>query len=89
MDYYAELEKRKQARLGEIGQLAYERYQLCKQVELNQKRIAEIDELITGKEVAAYEDDHAQRDFNTYLAIKESAITLEDINKGVEDASKI
>jgi hypothetical protein len=88
MDFYAELEKRKQTRLGEIGQLAYERFKLCKQQESIQKRIAEIDEMIAEREVAIREDDQAQRNFNTYLAIKEGAMTTEQladaIKKGAE-----
>lgn len=85
MDYYAELEKRKKTRLGEIGQLAYERYQLCKQLESIQKRIAEIDGLIAEKEAQIYEDDQSQRNFNTYLAIKEGAMTTEQLADAIKE----
>lgn len=89
MDYYAELEKRKQTRLGEIGQLAYEHYQLCKQQESIQKRIAEIDGLIAEKEMAIYEDDQAQRNFNTYLAIKEGAMTTRELADAIKEGAEI
>jgi len=34
--------------------------------------------------VAIYEDDQAQRNFNTYLAIKEHAVTLDQVKEAVE-----
>jgi len=89
MDFYAETEKRKQEYLSEIGQLSYERYGLSKQVESNQKRIAEIDGLIAEKEMAIYEDDQAQRNFNTYLAIKEHAVTLDQVKEAVESEGNL
>jgi len=88
MNFYAEQEKRKQKVLVEISQLVDEYYQLSHQVELSQKRIAEIDKLVAESEVRIHEIDQSQRNFNTYLAIKENAITLEDIKKGVGEAAK-
>ena len=88
MDFYAEEEKRKQKALTEIAQLVDEYYQLSHTVESCQKRIAEIDKLVAENEVRLLEIDQSQRNFNTYLAIKENAITLEDIKKGVEEAAK-
>lgn len=81
MDFYAEMEKRKQQHLGQIGQLSYERYDLTKKVESAQKRIAEIDTLIGEQEAMIAEADQAQRNFNTYLAVKESAVTLDQIKE--------
>jgi len=89
MDFFAETEKRKQKYLNEIGSLSYERYGLGKQVESNQKRIAEIDGLIAEKEMAIHEDDQAQRNFNTYLAIKEHAVTLDQIKEAVESGEDL
>jgi len=88
MDFYAEEEKRKQKASAEIAQLVDEHYQLSHQVESCQKRIAEIDKLVAEREARLFEIDQSQRNFNTYLAIKEKAVTLEDIKKGVEEAAK-
>ncbi|MBU2060133.1 MAG: hypothetical protein KKB38_20675 [Gammaproteobacteria bacterium] len=89
MDFYAEEEKRKQKCLAEIGQLVDEYYQLSHQVESNQKRLAEIDKLVAEREARIHELDQSQRNFNTYLAVKENALTMDDIKKGVADAGKI
>jgi len=89
MDFYAEMEKRKQKHIGEIGNISYERYGLSKQVESNQKRIAEIDGLIAEKEMAIFEDDQSQRNFNTYLAIKEGAVTLDQVKHAVESGENL
>jgi len=86
MDFYAEQEKRKQKALAEIAQLVDEYYQLSHQVESSQKRMAEIDKLVAEREARLYEIGQSQRNFNSYLAVKEGALTLDDIKKGVEDA---
>jgi len=89
MDFYAETEKRKQQHLGQIGQLSYERYDLSRKVEGAQKRIAEIDSLIAEQEAMIMEADQAQRNFNTYLAIKEGAVTLDQIKKAAESGEPL
>lgn len=81
MDFYAETEKGKQKHLGRIGQLSYERYDLSKKIEAAQIRIAEIDTLISKEEAGVAEADQAQRNFNTYLAVKEGAVTLDQIKE--------
>jgi len=88
MDFYAEEEKRKQKASTEIAQLVDEYYQLSHQVELYQKRIAEIDKLVAEREARLLGIDQSQRNFNTYLAVKEGAVTLDDIKKGVEAAKE-
>jgi len=88
MDLSAELENRKAKHREEMGQLLYEYYALSKQVESCQKRIAEIDKLVAEREVRLLEIDQSQRNFNTYLAVKENALTLDDIKKGVDEAAK-
>ena len=80
-------EKRKQKASAEIAQLVDEHYQLSHQVESCQKRIAEIDKLVAEREARLFEIDQSQRNFNTYLAVKEGSLTPEDIVKGVEDAA--
>ena len=88
MDFRAETEKRKDGHLNNIGGLAYEYFQLCRQVELNQKRIAEIDTLIAEQEARIAEDDQALRNFGTYLAVKENAVTLDQLKDGIEKAQE-
>ena len=88
MDFYAEQEKRKQKALVEIGKLVDEYYQVSHGIKIGEKRLEEIDKLIAEREVKVIEIDQSQRNFNTYLAVKEGALTLEDIKKGVEDAQK-
>jgi len=87
MDFYAEEEKRKQKVLAEIAQLVDEYYQLSHQVESCQKRIAEIDKLVVEREARLLEVDQAQRSFSSYLAVKENALTLDDVKRGVEEAA--
>lgn len=88
MDFYAEQEKRKQKALFEIAQLTDEYYQVSHQVESCQKRIAEIDKLVAEREAKLHEIDQSQRNFNSYLAVKENALTLDDIKKGVENCKE-
>ena len=89
MDFYAETEKGKQQHLGKIGQLSYERYDLSKKLESAQRRIAEIDTLIAEQEAMIAEADQAQRNFNTYLAVKEGALTLDQIKHAVESGENL
>ncbi len=89
MDFYAEEEKRKQKCLTEITQLVDEYYQLSHQVESCQKRIAEIDKLVAEREVRLSEIDQSQRNFNTYLAVKEGAVTLDQIKQAVENGEDL
>lgn len=89
MDFHDEQEKHKAKRLGEIGQLAYERFGLSVQIESNQRRIAEIDTMIAEREAVIQSYTQSQKDFNTYLSVKEDALTMDQIKKGVDDATKI
>ncbi len=84
MDFYAEAEKRKQRRFSEIGELAYKRQIAAKLIEDNQRLVEEFDIAISEREAAISEIDQSQRDFNTYLAVKEGALTLDDIKAGIE-----
>ena len=89
MDFHAETEKSKQQHLGKIGQLSYERYDLSKKLEGAQKRIAEIDTLIAEQEAMIAEADQAQKNFNTYLVVKEGAVTLDQIKQAVESGEDL
>lgn len=80
-----EIAKRQNKTLTEISQLTYERYQLCKEVESCQKRIAEIDEAIAVRDAKLVEGENARRDFDTYEAItKGQVVTLEQLAKAAE-----
>jgi len=89
MDYHKELQNRNERASGIISQLAYERYQICKTQEEEEKRIGEIDQLMGEQEMIIKATTQAQKDFNTYLAIKESAVTLEQVKEGIEEAGKL
>jgi len=89
MDFYAEQEKRKQKNLAEIAQLVDEYYQLSHQVESIQKRLAEIDELVAERESRIHELDQSQRNFNSYLAVKENAVTLDQVKRAVESGENL
>ena len=85
MDFYAETERRKQKFLDEIGELVYRRYVAEKAMEESQKVIADLDQEITKREAALREADQAQRNFNTYLAVKESALTTDQLAQAIRD----
>jgi len=88
VDFYAEQEKRKNKALTEIAQLIDEYYQLSHHVESSQKRMAEIDKLVAERDSRIKEIEQSQRNFDSYMAVKEGAVTLEDIKNGVEAAGK-
>ena len=88
MDFYAECEKRKEQRLGEIGQLSYQRYQAAVTMEAKRRQIEDLDFIIAGHEEAIGELERAQRNFNSYLAVKESAITTDQLAEGIRAAQE-
>lgn len=88
MDFYAETEKRKQKHLGTIGELAYRRYLACKAIEESERLIAELDQEIAEHESALREADQAQRNFNTYLAVKEAALTTDQLAQAIQNGNK-
>ena len=89
MDFYAEEQKRKLKALAEIAQLVDEYYQLSHQVESCQKRLAEIDKLVAEREARIMELDQSQRNFCTYLAIKEGAVTMDQVKAAVETGTNL
>ncbi len=88
MDFYAETEKRKEKYLGTMGELAYRRYRACKAIEDSEKLIAEVDQEIAKLEAALREADQAQRNFNTYLAVKEAALTTDQLAEAIKEGGK-
>jgi len=89
MNFYAEIEQRKQSKLIEITQLVDEYYQLSHQAKSIQKRLAEIDKLVEARENRILECEQSQRDFNSYLAVKEGGVTLEQLKKAVESGDSL
>lgn len=89
MDFYAETEKRKEKFLAQIGELSYRRYLACKTIEESEKLIGQIDQEIANKEAVLREADQAQRNFNTYLAIKEGAMTTDDLAQAIRDGGEL
>lgn len=79
MDFYAECEKQKQERFAAIGTLAYQRQQAAVQIKQLEADIEAMDRLIVGHEQAINELERAQRNFNTYLAVKEGALTTDQL----------
>lgn len=86
MDFYKEVDKRKVGCRVRLGELIGERYRLEREVESIQKRIAEIDKAIPQLDAVVAECERAQKDFNSYMAEREDAVTLDDIKSGVEAA---
>ena len=84
-----ELAKRREGYRSEMAGLAYERYVLCKQIDDAEERIIVIDRLIADDEVALRENDHARRDFDTYVAIQQSAVTMDDVLEAANTGSNL
>ena len=88
MDFYAEAEKRKQEHIVGLGELAYRHYIASKAIKDAESVIAELDVEIAKRETAMRELDQAQRNFNSYLAVKEAAMTTDDLAKAIHDGNK-
>lgn len=89
MDFRVEVEKRKQRRMGEIGELAYERFMAAKLIEDSQRRIEGFDIAIGEREAAITEIDQSIRDFETYKVIEASKPKDGDDKKtGASDGDK-
>jgi len=84
MDFYKEQQARLAKNTANLGQLAYEKYQLSKNLKSIETRIDEIDTDIRDLEVSIMTCQQALRDFNSYLAVKEGAVTLDQLKDGIE-----
>ena len=87
MDFFAESEKSKQAHFAAIGKMAYRRQAITVQVERLQQEAEELDREIACHEAAVAELDQVQRNFNTYLAVKEGALTVEQVASGIQQST--
>ena len=84
MDYHKELEQRKERATAIIGELSYEHLVTSRKVEEAQDRLDAIDRVIGEQEAIIQATAQAQKDFNSYLAVKEGAVTLEQVRQGIE-----
>jgi len=84
MDFHKEQQTRIDKNRAEIGTLAYERRKLALDRDAIDERVKIIDQIIGEKEAVIYAATQAQRDFGSYLAVKENAVTLEQLKEGIE-----
>ena len=87
MDFFAESEKSKQGHFVAIGKMAYRRQAITVQVERLQQEASELDGIIAQHEAVVAELDQVQRNFNTYLAVKEGALTTEQVASGIQQST--
>jgi len=83
MDFYKEQQARIEKSTAQIGQLAYEKYQLSRQTDAIEDRTKIIDLAIGDLEIVVSTCRQALRDFETYLAVKEGAVTLNQLEEGI------
>lgn len=88
MDFYKEQQARLAKHTTNLGQLAYEKYQLTRNLKSIETRIEEIDADISDLEVSIMTCQQALRDFDSYLAAKEGAVTLDQLKDGIEKGGK-
>ena len=81
-----EFAKRNQEYRQKLSEATLEYYQLSEQSKSVANRLKELDLLINGMLNLIRANDKAAREFDTYLAVKEGAVTLDDIKKGVQAA---
>ena len=87
MDFFKEVSTRKETHLSAMGEMAYRRFQLSRDVELMQKQMAELDSQIAVAESLVGELTQTERDFNTYMAVKEGAVTLTEVGQAIRDGA--
>ena len=83
-DFFAEQENRKNQRLAEIGDMTYKRYKAVKNIEISREQIEDLDIGIVECEAAIREIDQSQRNFDSWLAVKEGAMTLDDLGEIIQ-----
>ena len=83
-----EFVKRNQEYGQRLSELTLEYYRLSEQAKSIANRIKELDLSIIEMVSAASINNKAAKQFDTYLAIKEGAITLDQIEEGVKLAGK-
>lgn len=88
MDFFKEQQAKLDSNAVKIGQLAYEKHRILQQIDTLNKQIKGIDAAISDLEVSSISAQQAQRDFNSYLAIREGAVTLDEIKEGIQNGGK-
>ena len=79
-----ECAKRSQGYDRKLSELTFEYYRLSEQSKDIAKRLENLDLMITDLLASAKINSKMAKDFDAYLAVKENAITVDDIEKGVQ-----
>ena len=79
-----ECAKRGQEYGRKLSDLTFEYYQLSEQSKDIANRLIKLDLMLTDLLASASINNKMAKEFDTYLAVKENAITLGDIKKGVQ-----
>jgi hypothetical protein len=88
MNFFEEQQSRIDRLRNGAGVLAYEKHCLLRNQEATQMRIEIIDDLIGEMEASVKQIEQSKADFETYLAVKEGAVTLDQVMSGIQEASK-
>ena len=83
-----ECAKRSQELEKKLADFTFEYYRLSEQAKDIANRLRELDLMATDLLASAKINKQAATDFDAYLAAKENAATLEDIQKGAQVAGK-
>ena len=68
----------------QLSELTFEYYRLSEQSKDIANRLIKLDLMLTDLLASANINNKMAKEFDTYLAVKENAITLDDIKKGVQ-----
>jgi len=82
-----ECAKRSQEYDRQLSELTFEYYRLSEQSKDIAKQLIKLDLIITDLLASASINNKMAKEFDTYLAVKENAITLDDIKEGVQITS--
>jgi len=83
-----ECAKRNQEYDRKLSELTFEYYRLSEQSNEIANRLKNLDLMITDMLASAKINNKMAKEFDTYLAVKENAITVDDIKKGVQLAGQ-
>ena len=79
-----ECAKRNQEYDRKLSELTFEYYRLSEQSKDIANRLENLDLMITDLLASAKINSKMAKDFDAYLVVKENAITVDDIEKGVQ-----
>ena len=79
-----ECAKRSQGYDRKLSELTFEYYRLSEQSKDIANQLIKLDLMLTDLLASASINNKMAKEFDTYLAVKENAITLDDIKEGVQ-----